>query len=348
MHNGGFMSPANLNILLMTLLAIAVLIILLLPGRGIISRIKTVRQNQKRELLEDTLKFIFNQQQSGRSASVEALEGKLKVSSKKAIDLVNLMESQGLIQHNMEYLELTVNGEMMALQIVRAHRLWERYLADEARIPLDKVHTIAHQREHGMSVDEINDLDASLGHPLTDPHGDPIPDSEGRFRPFEQGKPLTAWEEDQLAKIIHLEDEPPLAYAQIVAAGLVLGQEIRIIEKNSTRFVITDGLNEFTLAPAVAANVFVQAISQAEMDRQNAIRLSDLSTREKAEIIELDERVQGFTRRRFLDLGLTPGTVIFPELDNSFGDPRAFRVRGTLIALRKEQANDIWVRPVAQ
>lgn len=342
------MNPGNLNYLLYSLLSIVFLIILFLPKRGIIAQVKGYLQNQKRELLEDTLKFIFNQQQSGRTVSVEALEGKLKVSSKKAFKLINIMEAQGLIQHNMEHLELTVNGEMMALQIVRAHRLWERYLADEARIPLEKVHTIAHQREHGMSFEEINELDASLGHPLKDPHGDPIPDSDGRFRPFDQGKPLTAWDADQLAKIIHLEDEPPLAYAQIVATGLSLGQEIRIIEKNSARILITDGLNEFTLAPAVAANVFVQPISLAEMNRQNTIRLSDLSTREKAEIVELDERVQGFTRRRFLDLGLTPGTVIFPELDNSFGDPRAFRVRGTLIALRKEQANDIWVRPVAQ
>jgi DtxR family Mn-dependent transcriptional regulator len=341
------MNQDNLNFLLFSILTVVLLIILFLPKRGILAQVKGYRQNQKRELLEDTLKFIFNQQQSGRTASVEALEGKLKVSSKKAIELINVMESQDLIQHNLEYLELTVNGEMMALQIVRAHRLWERYLADEARIPLDKVHTIAHQREHGMSFDEINELDASLGHPLKDPHGDPIPDSEGRFRPFDLGKPLTAWDADVLAKIIHLEDEPPMAFAQIVAAGLSLGQEIRIIEKNSARIVITDGLNQFTLAPAVAANVFVLPISQAEMDRQNAIRLSDLNTREKAEIIELDERVQGFTRRRFLDLGLTPGTVIFPELDNSFGDPRAFRVRGTLIALRKEQANDIWVRPIA-
>lgn len=341
------MNQDNLNFLLFSILTVVLLIILFLPKRGILAQVKAYRQNQKRELLEDTLKFIFNKQQSGRTASVEALEGKLKVSSKKAIELINVMESQDLIQHNLEYLELTVNGEMMALQIVRAHRLWERYLADDARIPLDKVHSIAHQREHGMSFDEINELDASLGHPLKDPHGDPIPDSEGRFRPFDQGKPLTAWDADVLAKIIHLEDEPPMAFAQIVAAGLSLGQEIRIIEKNSARIVITDGLNQFTLAPAVAANVFVLPICQAEMDRQNAIRLSDLNTREKAEIIELDERVQGFTRRRFLDLGLTPGTVIFPELDNSFGDPRAFRVRGTLIALRKEQANDIWVRPIA-
>ncbi len=342
------MNTANLNIWLFVFLFLLLILIFFIPKNGILARIKIYRQNRKREVLEDTLKFLFNQQQSGRTTSIEALEGKLKIPSKKSLALITLMESQELIQHSQEFLELTVKGERMALQIVRAHRLWERYLADEARIPLDKVHTIAHQREHGMTIAEINELDASLGHPLSDPHGDPIPDSEGRFRPFDQGNPLTAWETERLAKIIHLEDEPPMAYAQIIAEGLSLGQEIRIIEKNSARIIVTDGLNEFTLAPAVAANVFVQPISQADIDRQTAIRLSDLNTREKAEILLLDEQCQGFTRRRFLDLGLTPGTLIFPELDNSFGDPRAFRVRGTLIALRKDQAKFIWVRPVTQ
>ncbi|NTU77542.1 MAG: ferrous iron transport protein A [Alphaproteobacteria bacterium] len=67
---------------------------------------------------------------------------------------------------------------------------------------------------------------------------------------------------------------------------------------------------------------------------------------QRGEIISLDDAVQGFTRRRFLDLGLTPGTMIYPELGNFFGDPRAYRVRGTLIALRKDQAAQIWVKPI--
>ena len=64
-------------------------------------------------------------------------------------------------------------------------------------------------------------------------------------------------------------------------------------------------------------------------------RSRQLAHNQQAEIVALDEAVQGFTRRRFLDLGLTPGTPIYPELHNFFGDPRAYRVRGTLIALRQ-------------
>jgi len=64
-----------------------------------------------------------------------------------------------------------------------------------------------------------------------------------------------------------------------------------------------------------------------------------------AEIVALDDALQGFTRRRLLDLGLTPGAVVYPELQNVFADPRAYRVRGTLVALRRDQSDRIWVRP---
>jgi DtxR family Mn-dependent transcriptional regulator len=143
-----------------------------------------------------------------------------------------------------------------------------------------------------------------------------------------------------------LEDEPALAFAQIMAVGLRPGQTVRILEKNQQRVILTDGEQEYNLAPAVAANVYVRELSKEELVQRESIPLNQLPTEMEAEIVNLDDRCQGFTRRRFLDLGLTPGTKIFPELDNSFGDPRAYRVRGTLIALRKDQAEYIWVTPI--
>jgi len=136
-----------------------------------------------------------------------------------------------------------------------------------------------------------------------------------------------------------------LAFEQILAAGLRLGQTIRILDRNPQRYLLTDGETEYRLAPAVAANVSVAALPESEVAKASAIPLAELTYDQRAEIVVLDEAVQGFTRRRFLDLGLTPGTVIYPELQNFFGDPRAYRIRGTLIALRKDQAAQIWVKP---
>jgi DtxR family Mn-dependent transcriptional regulator len=158
--------------------------------------------------------------------------------------------------------------------------------------------------------------------------------------------PLTAWQAEAPARIVHIEDEPAIAYEQILAAGLRLGQVIRIIERTSQRVVLSDGEMEYRLAPTVAANLGVAPLPEGVVAKAHAIPLAKLAQDQRAEILSLDNAVQGFTRRRFLDLGLTPGTIITPELGNFFGDPRAYRVRGTLIALRTDQASQVWVKPV--
>jgi DtxR family Mn-dependent transcriptional regulator len=95
----------------------------------------------------------------------------------------------------------------------------------------------------------------------------------------------------------------------------------------------------------VAANIGLAPLPERARAPQGSQRLSSLAHGAPAKITALDEGCQGFTRRRFLDLGLTPGTEIVPELTNAFGEPRAYRLRGTLIALRHDQAGMIWVRP---
>jgi DtxR family Mn-dependent transcriptional regulator len=295
--------------------------------------------------VEDALKHLIDREQQGRHASPESLGGTLDLPRARIMSLIEDMETQGLVESRGAELHLTAEGERWALHVVRAHRLWERYLADEARMPLERVHTEAQRREHSLTDSQLDELDAALGHPTRDPHGDPIPTREGKINRVE-GVSITAWQTDRPARIVHLEDEPALAYQQIVAAGLRLGQDIRIIEKTSSRYVLSDGESEYKLAPAVASNVHVAALPESELLKRESMPLMELAHDQRAEIIALDDAVQGFTRRRFLDLGLTPGTMIYPELQNFFGDPRAYRVRGTLIALRKDQAAQIWVKPV--
>jgi DtxR family Mn-dependent transcriptional regulator len=190
-------------------------------------------------------------------------------------------------------------------------------------------------------------MDAALGYPASDPHGDPIPTSEGMLRVQQENAPIATLNRGERGKIVHLEDEPPVAYAQLLAEGLHIGQTVSIIETSAARIVFSNGEREVALAPGIAANVFVQQLEQTRTRQEGVLPLSKLKSKESAEVIELDERCQGFTRRRFLDLGLTPGTTIAVELDNAFREPRAYRVRSTLIALRKEQADLIWVRPDA-
>jgi len=322
-----------------------IFLIIFLPRVGLLTLYTNYRATQQREQLEDALKHLLDREQQGRHASPESIAGTLDLPRVQVTRLIADMESQGLLETHGAQLHLTTQGTRWAMHIVRAHRLWERYLVDEARMPLSKIHDEAQKREHSFTEAQLNELDAALGYPTLDPHGDPIPSREGKM-PTVESQPLTAWQAHGPARIVHIEDEPAIAYDQILAAGLRLGQVIRILERTPQRILLSDGETEYRLAPTVAANVSVAPLLESEIAKANAVPLATLTQNQRGEIVSLDDAVQGFTRRRFLDLGLTPGTLIYPELGNFFGDPRAYRIRGTLIALRQDQAAQIWVKPI--
>ena len=318
------------------------------PRYGVLAQWKAHKQIDQRQQVEDALKLIFNLQQEGQPPDKYRLAVDLKLDAPKVQKLISSLETQQLVVDQQGRLNLTVEGQRWALQVIRAHRLWERYLADEARMPLEKIHTAAHHQEHRMTIAEVNELDAALGHPARDPHGDPIPNASGVLRDVTDSSPLKILEPGQRGQIVHLEDEPPVIYAQLLAEGLYVGQTIIVQENNPSRVVMSDEENLYTLAPSIAENVYVQLESPKEQPDPAVVQLGSLQNEEEAKIVRIDDRCQGFTRRRFLDLGLTPGTAIYPELENAFKDPRAYRVRGTLIALRHDQAALIWVRPTLE
>jgi DtxR family transcriptional regulator, Mn-dependent transcriptional regulator len=302
------------------------------------------RASRDRQRLEDGLKHLFDLEYRGRHGSLASLSGALGVPDHVALALVTRMQTQGLLVARGTEFDLTREGERLALQVIRAHRLLERYFADEARLPLPQVHAAAERGEHHLTPEAADRLSASMGHPAVDPHGDPIPTKEG-FVPPAAGVSATAWPMDKLARVVHLEDEPPVAYAQLVAAGITIGQTIRIIDSTPERLVLTDGENEFNLAPAVAANIFLEAAPESSM-HEHALRLADLSNGQAAHILGLDDACQGYSRRRLMDLGFTAGANIRAALSTFAGDPRAYEIRGTLVALRREQASHVLVQPI--
>ena len=329
-----------------SLLLIALAFVIFFPRYGILALYVDWRGARQREQVEDALKHLLDRESQGRHASPESLAGTLDLPRVNVTRLIADMESQSLLETRGSELHLTAEGERWGMHVVRAHRLWERFLADEARMPLDKIHGEANRREHQFTDAQLDELDASLGHPTRDPHGDPIPSRGGKMQVVES-MPVTAWQAEGPARIVHIEDEPAIAFEQILAAGLRLGQVVHILEKTSQRIILSDGEHEYRLAPTVAANISLAPLPESEVARAQSVSLVELAHDQRAEIVGLDDAVQGFTRRRFLDLGLTPGTLIYPELQNFFGDPRAYRVRGTLIALRKDQASQIWVKPIS-
>lgn len=312
------------------------LLVIFLPRR---------RRLTAREHLEDALKLLLDHEWQNLPMSPGTLSATLRLSERRGLQLTEHLQSLGLVEMHGSTLHLTPEGQRAALQVTRAHRLLERYLADEARMPLQQVHRVAHRMEHHLTPGQVDELDAALGFPRQDPHGDPIPAPHSSLPPLSE-VPLTGWEVGQPGIIAQIEDEPPLAYAQLLAEGLAPGQVIQLLEKTPRHLLITRGENEIRLAPAVAGNLLVRPIPTPPPPLKGVVTLDRLPHQHRAEIVALDQACQGFTRRRFLDLGLTPGTIITPELLNAFGDPRAYRLRGTLIALRRDQASQIWVRPL--
>jgi DtxR family transcriptional regulator, Mn-dependent transcriptional regulator len=321
--------------------ALAALLLLVAAARWRRSR----RATRTRQQIEDALKHLFEEEYRNRRASLSSLAGILQLPSQAVVALVARMQSQGLVTAEGQTFHLTPEGQRLALQVVRAHRLLERYFADEARLPLKEIHAEAERKEHSLSPADADRLSAALGHPTRDPHGDPIPTREGAVAPA-VGTPATSWPRQTIGRIVHLEDEPEISYAQIVATGLRVGQLVQIVESTRERLVLSDGENEFRLAPAVAANVFVAA-APVQSWPEHVVRLSDLKDTTMAEVVGLDEACQGFSRRRLMDLGFTDGARIRPFLKTFAGDPRAYEVRGTLIALRRDQAAHVLVRPLS-
>ncbi len=302
-------------------------------------KIKSARQ---RMLVEDALKHLYRCDRERVLSTTESVGETLGVSSRRADVLWHQLQAQGLVEISDEHrVHITLAGEQLALQVIRAHRLWEKYLVDEARVPLADVHTMADRREHKRNPEAMSELDASMGYPTTDPHGDPIPTAEGVLSQIDS-VPLTHWPIDQSGMIVHLEDEPVAIFAQIAAIGLFPGQRVKVIESTAERIVFTDHQATHVLAPIVAANVFLSA--SEPMDTQRLLpRLTSLELGASAKVRGLDRTLQGYTRRRLLDLGLTNGADITAEYRSFLGDPVAYRVRGSLIALRQDQAAHVLI-----
>lgn len=326
--------------ILLALLAV----VALMPKYGIAAQVRIYRAAMVRERTENALKHLLRQATDGHSASFRSLKGELGLSDRVLLALTERLENEGFIHSDGTHLKLTAEGERVALHVVRAHRLWEVYLAEELGVPLNRVHAEAERQEHRLNRQQLDRLSASMGHPDVDPHGDPIPAAEGPI-PEAPGTALTAWPLSTPARIVHLEDEPPLAFAELTAEGLRLGQHVRIIERTPARIVLSDGENEYRLSPMLAANVHVAATStQPRVALEGVMPLSNLPSGATADIVALDPSFRGFARRRLLDLGFTPGARVRSELATFSGDPRAYRLRGTTIALRREQSDRVLVK----
>ena len=135
-----------------------------------------------------------------------------------------------------------------------------------------------------------------------------------------------------------------MVYAQLVAQGLQPGVRLRVLAVEPDRIRYEAEGYENALAPVVATNVTVVSLAPEAAGEEPQETLATLKPGEHAEVLGISRRCRGQQRRRLMDLGVVPGTVITSELAGPTGDPVAYTIRGATIALRKAQSSMIHVR----
>jgi DtxR family Mn-dependent transcriptional regulator len=249
------------------------------------------------------------------------------------------LEERGLVSYDQGRLGLQSSGRAMALHIVRAHRLWESYLAEQTGVGEAEWHQRAERQEHLLTPQDADALSARLGHPTHDPHGDAIPEPHGDLS-ADRGQPLNAVAPNTPVLITHVEDEPQAIYAQLCAQGLRPGMRAFVIERSDRRIRFWADGNEHVLAPVLAQNIAVVPLPGFHTGQLAEEEfLSGLRPGEVARVLALSPACRGPERRRLLDLGFVPGTAVQVEMASPVGDPTAYRVRGTVVALRRDQTS---------
>lgn len=315
---------------------------LLWPRVGFIQAMRTRMRMTKRTRLEDALKYAHECESNDRPVTNSSLAKALQISPAKTAELAAHMTRTGLIFLRDSRILLTKEGKQYALQIIRAHRLWERYLADETGTEPQEWHTQAEEHEHLLSPEETDALSDRLGNPRFDPHGDPIPTADGELFQ-EKLMTLTQLGVGERAIVRHMEDEPEEVYGQLVALGVRLGMELRLKDKSGGNYIVETGGHEIKLNREAALNVSIEPVTvlKGGTNGDSPESLADLQDGEKATVMHISPACRGFERRRLMDLGILPGTSIKFYRNGLTGGLTAFHVRGTVLALRSEQTQMI-------
>ncbi|MFN0156461.1 MAG: iron dependent repressor, metal binding and dimerization domain protein [Bacteroidota bacterium] len=329
--------------LLFGLIIIAVLCLVAWPRIGLWARWQKTRHMTHRVLIEDALKHLYDCEYKNLACTRQSISGVLRISGDEVTQLLSGLESHRLVKLEGDTFVLTEDGRSYALRVIRTHRLWERFLADETGVKETDWHHEAEQKEHQLTQSEVDALAAQMGNPRFDPHGDPIPTATGDL-PVRKGQPMTQLRRGETAQIVHIEDEPDTVYAQLVALGLSPGVIVRVLDTSHDRIRFEADGTESVLAPIVAANVTVTALHEEAIVTGPHETLDQLSLGESARVTGIARKCRGQQRRRLMDLGILPGTRVTAEMRSASGDPTAYSIRGATIALRRTHAGMINIR----
>lgn len=220
--------------------------------------------------VENYLKSILQLtgQDSRQSVSTGQLAQTLSVSPGTVTSMLKTLDESGLATHRpYAGVSLTPAGRQLAVRVLRRHRLIELFLVRTLSLTWDQVHEEAEHMEHAMSDFVVDRIDAFLGFPATDPHGDPIPQADGSLRAQNRDcEPLVECDAGARVCIVRVLNQQSDFLRYLSDAGLELGARI-VVEENSARggtMSLRIGDAMFTLGHTAAAQLLVRQMSSLE------------------------------------------------------------------------------------
>lgn len=181
--------------------------------------------------ISDCLKVLYALQERGQKISTSAVSSLLGASDATATMLFKDFAAAGWVEHVPYHgVRLTPLGERKAMEVIRHHRLLELYLARQLGYGWDQVHDEADRLEHVISEEFEDKVDALLGHPTVDPHGDPIPSKDGVITRC-PGTPLRELPEGQPARVSRITDQAPEKLRYLGQLGLYPETRVQVLER---------------------------------------------------------------------------------------------------------------------
>lgn len=210
---------------------------------------------------ENYLKAIYHLSRGGKSpVTTNAIAGRMNTRAASVTDMIKKLSGKGLLSYKRyNGVNISDEGRTRALQVIRKHRLWETFLVEKLHFNWDEVHEVAEQLEHIKSHLLISRLDEFLGHPKTDPHGDPIPDEHGEIK----AKPklqLSQTHEGQAGTIVNVKDSSSSFLKYLDKIGAYIGARVQVLERlefDESLEIKIDNNKQVFISKEVADNIWI-------------------------------------------------------------------------------------------
>ena len=209
---------------------------------------------------EDYLKALYHLEMDYDAVSTNSIADYLDMKPSSVTDMLKKLAEKKFINYEKyKGTSLTKRGRLIALSIIRKHRLWETFLVEKLGFGWDQVHIIAEQLEHIKSEELIENLDDFLGNPKYDPHGDPIPSKDGKIEKMNQ-KLLVELKADQKGIITGVKKGTTSLLNYLDKEKIKLGDSVKVIEilEFDGTYIVEINKRKLTFSEKICQNLLLE------------------------------------------------------------------------------------------